>query len=77
MIGNGNCQYFWLKATAFTGILMLAVGNGAVTWAEQRIDSGEFSWKDIAAGRTAISDVMTATGFFTAVSWGASASAED
>ncbi len=29
----------WL-ATAVTGILMLAVGNGAVTWSEQRIPSG-------------------------------------
>lgn len=27
-------------ATAITGILMLAVGNGAVTWSEQRIPSG-------------------------------------
>ena len=27
-------------ATAVTGILMLAVGNGAVTWSEQRIPSG-------------------------------------
>src|SRR5688500_9506315 len=27
-------------ATAATGILMLAVGNGAVTWSEQRIPSG-------------------------------------
>jgi drug/metabolite transporter (DMT)-like permease len=29
----------WM-ATAVTGILMLAVGNGAVTWSEQRIPSG-------------------------------------
>ena len=29
----------WM-ATAITGILMLAVGNGAVTWSEQRIPSG-------------------------------------
>jgi drug/metabolite transporter (DMT)-like permease len=29
----------WI-ATAVTGILMLAVGNGAVTWSEQRIPSG-------------------------------------
>ena len=29
-----------LIATSVTGILMLAVGNGAVTWSEQRIPSG-------------------------------------
>lgn len=49
----GAALYLWLRltgaerpsraawvATAVTGILMLAVGNGAVTWSEQRIPSG-------------------------------------
>jgi drug/metabolite transporter (DMT)-like permease len=49
----GGALYLWARltggtrptkaewmATAITGILMLAVGNGAVTWSEQRIPSG-------------------------------------
>jgi drug/metabolite transporter (DMT)-like permease len=49
----GGALYLWARltgakrpsrrvwvATAVTGILMLAVGNGAVTWSEQRIPSG-------------------------------------
>jgi drug/metabolite transporter (DMT)-like permease len=49
----GSVLYLWSRltgaerpsraawvATAVTGILMLAVGNGAVTWSEQRIASG-------------------------------------
>ena len=49
----GGVLYLWARltggtrptkaqwvATAITGILMLAVGNGAVTWSEQRIPSG-------------------------------------
>ncbi|HJU66679.1 MAG TPA: EamA family transporter [Gemmatimonadaceae bacterium] len=49
----GGILYLWARltggprptkaqwvATAITGILMLAVGNGAVTWSEQRIPSG-------------------------------------
>src|SRR5687767_15619886 len=49
----GGALYLWSRlteaarpskaawvATAVTGILMLAVGNGAVTWSEQRIPSG-------------------------------------
>jgi drug/metabolite transporter (DMT)-like permease len=49
----GSALYLWSRltgaarpskaawvATAVTGILMLAVGNGAVTWSEQRIPSG-------------------------------------
>ena len=49
----GGALYVWARltggarptraewvATAITGILMLAVGNGAVTWSEQRIPSG-------------------------------------
>lgn len=49
----GGVLYLWARltggarptkaqwvATALTGILMLAVGNGAVTWSEQRIPSG-------------------------------------
>jgi drug/metabolite transporter (DMT)-like permease len=49
----GSALYLWSRltgaarppkgawaATAVTGILMLAVGNGAVTWSEQRISSG-------------------------------------
>ena len=49
----GTALYLWARltgaerpsraasvATAVTGILMLAVGNGAVTWSEQRIPSG-------------------------------------
>jgi drug/metabolite transporter (DMT)-like permease len=49
----GGALYLWSRltgaerpsraawvATAVTGVLMLAVGNGAVTWSEQRIPSG-------------------------------------
>ena len=49
----GGALYLWARltggsrptraqwgATAITGILLLAVGNGAVTWSEQRIPSG-------------------------------------
>lgn len=49
----GGALYLWARltggtrptraewaASALTGILMLAVGNGAVTWSEQRIPSG-------------------------------------
>jgi len=49
----GGVLYLWARltggarpsrsewvATGITGILMLAVGNGAVTWSEQRIPSG-------------------------------------
>ena len=37
--GERPSRAAWL-ATAVTGILMLAVGNGAVTWSEQHIPSG-------------------------------------
>lgn len=37
--GERPSRAAWV-ATAITGILMLAVGNGAVTWSEQRIPSG-------------------------------------
>jgi drug/metabolite transporter (DMT)-like permease len=37
--GERPSRAAWI-ATAVTGILMLAVGNGAVTWSEQRIPSG-------------------------------------
>jgi drug/metabolite transporter (DMT)-like permease len=37
--GERPTRAAWV-ATAVTGILMLAVGNGAVTWSEQRIPSG-------------------------------------
>ena len=37
--GERPSRAAWV-ATAVTGILMLAVGNGAVTWSEQRIPSG-------------------------------------
>jgi len=49
----GGALYLWSRltgaerpsraawvATAVTGVLMLAIGNGAVTWSEQRIPSG-------------------------------------
>jgi drug/metabolite transporter (DMT)-like permease len=37
--GQRPSRAAWI-ATAITGILMLGVGNGAVTWSEQRIPSG-------------------------------------
>jgi drug/metabolite transporter (DMT)-like permease len=40
LTGGARPSKAQLAATAVTGILMLAVGNGAVTWSEQRIPSG-------------------------------------
>jgi drug/metabolite transporter (DMT)-like permease len=40
LTGAGRASKSAWVATAVTGILMLAVGNGAVTWSEQRIPSG-------------------------------------